>query len=294
MEGISVEVQPPRRYALPESDDESSVEVVVGDTFVLVEREDKRRDHTKVKRYETVLNKFPISFYDYANPVAGWYTRVKGAHGAEVAGKRIMAALKAPNLVLATVPGARLDPRKLNAIKGTVGSMTNGSPPPVEFHQGSEWAWIACPTPAIAEVLLTEKIVWNPALRAFIVFRKPRAVPYACVALAIRGLQNKVQWLQAINLLVADGKDSGLTVVHTSPPQWTDNYTERVIWIVRTTTPGYAYPAQLRVKSARGQGRVPIEVSAAPRCMICAGEDHHQATCDYAAYAAKARKYKDQ
>jgi hypothetical protein len=216
---------------------------------------------------------------------------IRKAEGETVAGLKVMAALKTENLVLATMPGTvTLDWGKLNVIKGTVGSIVEAAPPPIAKREGSGWAWVECPTPEMKEKLLAVKIVWNIDAKSFIVFRKPRVTPYVHQALEFRGLRTEAQWLEAKEKVIEHGKESGLTIIHSTPKKWEDANTERKVLVVKLTKPGYQLPDEVYVEGTRGKGKVRIEVGRAPRCLICAGEDHHLAVCEYGDFVAQKRR----
>jgi len=283
------------------ADDDSDVEFDLGDTFVFPVRREgldhgqgsaqgRSQGPSASKWFRHVPVKYPITFYDYAAPVGGWYNLLMRSEGENEAGKQVMKAIREEHLVLATVPGASMDQKRTKAVAGTVGSLIRAPPPLVKRYDGSDWAWISCTTSEIKEQLLAAKIVWNIELKSYIVFRKPRAKPYSCQALQIRGVQSEKQWKEAKEVLIKDGKESGLKIVHATPKEWSDADTERKILIVKVKKLDYAHPAEIEVKGLKGKGKARLEGKKAPRCLICAGEDHHLATCEYASFAAAARK----
>ena len=241
-------------------------------------------------------NKAPINFFTHEPTFAGWLNGLKREMSKDDAHTVILNALTRPHLVLGTVAGDS-DNRKVGHVKASVGTILGTSPPPITVYPATSWFYIECGGEKQANDLLSAKIVWNDAAKAFVVFRKPRVKPFSSKAIEVLGIMSQDHWDAALAALLLDGKAADLEVIKTYPQCWVEDNTERTIWVVRHSgNIQYMYPPSLRVHVEGDKPSHPSKFvyQKSPVCLICTGEDHHLALCSYKAYAEKEKaKAKD-
>jgi hypothetical protein len=226
--------------------------------------------------------KFPINFFNHEVVFMDWLNELTSNEiSLEVASETIRKSLQTPFLVLATVPGQKVNGKLLGAIRMTLGNLLKGVPPPLETH-GHGWVYVFCRTEVEAKMLLDAKIVKSWAIRGYLVFRNPRCTPYTHKAAELRGITSEANWMSARKALLDDGeKNGGIKIVMTYPEKWTETYKERTIWIIAHKEPTYMFPQFLRILVEGEHETKFLQLTRAPTCMICAGEDHHLAVCPY-------------
>jgi hypothetical protein len=276
-----------------ESDDDDIEIILETAQLILTDRRSKEEEQETIRKIAHMSEKFPINFFTHEPTFAGWLNGLKREMTLEEAHAEVVNALTRPHLVLATIPGDKLDQRKLSFIKMSAGSVLGTAPPPVTIYPSTAWAYVECAEEKQARDLLSAKIVWNAAAKSYVVFRKPRIRPYTFKAVEVRGISSQSHWDAAKAALLEDGKQAGLEIKVTYPQTWVKGDTERIVWVVRHPKAlSYLYPASLRAHTVGDKPNHPskFEFTKGPVCFICAGEDHHLTLCPYKPFADKERQ----